>query len=106
MGKYARIAKAPANTIHAPNFARSATAPEINATVMIANDAANKLARNVSFVSLTAKKSLNGFPEKSSGFSTMDIPRPINTHSTPTRAIVPTDIIIIEMTLFALTSPP
>ena len=27
----------PANTNHAPNFARSAIAPEINATVMAAN---------------------------------------------------------------------
>ncbi|MDQ0743061.1 hypothetical protein QFZ62_000369 [Clavibacter sp. B3I6] len=30
------MAQTPAKTIHAPNFARSAMAPEISATVMIA----------------------------------------------------------------------
>ncbi|SLH44993.1 Uncharacterised protein [Mycobacteroides abscessus subsp. abscessus] len=36
-GKYTSAAHTPANSIHAPNFIRSATAPEISATVMAAN---------------------------------------------------------------------
>ena len=41
-GKYTSTAHAAAKTIHAPNFIRSATAPEISATVMAANSAWNK----------------------------------------------------------------
>src|SRR3954447_14803083 len=40
-GKYTRTAQTAANTIHAPNFIRSATAPEISATVIAANSAWN-----------------------------------------------------------------
>ena len=40
-GKYTRTAHAAAKTIHAPNFIRSATAPEISATVIAANSAWN-----------------------------------------------------------------
>ena len=40
-GKYTTVAQTPAKTIQAPNFARSAIAPEISATVMIANVAWN-----------------------------------------------------------------
>ncbi len=36
-GKYTTVTQMPAKTIHAPNLARSAIAPEISATVMIAN---------------------------------------------------------------------
>jgi hypothetical protein len=36
-GKYTIVAHRPANRSHEPNFMRSATAPEIRATVMIAN---------------------------------------------------------------------
>ena len=41
-GKYTRTAQTAAKTIHAPNFIRSATAPEIRATVIAANNAWNK----------------------------------------------------------------
>jgi hypothetical protein len=40
-GKYTMVAQSPANSSHGPNRRRSATAPEINATVMIANIAWN-----------------------------------------------------------------
>src|SRR3954451_13766939 len=40
-GKYTTVAQTPAKTIHAPNLARSAMAPEISATVMIAKTAWN-----------------------------------------------------------------
>ena len=36
-GKYTSVAQSPTNTSQAPNLIRSATAPEISATVMIAN---------------------------------------------------------------------
>ena len=36
-GKYTNVAHRPANTSQPPNFSRSATAPEISATVMMAN---------------------------------------------------------------------
>src|SRR3954454_21689931 len=35
-GKYTSVAHTPAKTIHAPNFARSATAPEMRATAIMA----------------------------------------------------------------------
>ncbi len=35
-GKYTTVAQMPAKIIHAPNFARSAIAPETRATVMMA----------------------------------------------------------------------
>src|SRR3954464_11027861 len=38
-GKYTTVAQTAENTIHGPNLARSAMAPEISATVMIANTA-------------------------------------------------------------------
>src|SRR3954447_5225593 len=38
-GKYTMVAQMPLNSIHGPNFARSAMAPEISATVMIAKTA-------------------------------------------------------------------
>jgi hypothetical protein len=38
-GKYTIVAQMPANSIQAPNFARSAMAPEMSATVMIAKTA-------------------------------------------------------------------
>src|SRR6476659_2110448 len=40
-GKYTSTAHRPAKTIHAPNFIRSAAAPEISATVIAANSAWN-----------------------------------------------------------------
>src|SRR3984957_7375044 len=49
-GKKRIVAHNPANTSHALNFSRSETAPEINATVMIANiswNATNTVAGNV-----------------------------------------------------------
>src|SRR3984957_13392622 len=49
-GKYTSVAHRPENTNQAENFNRSATAPEINATVMIANiswKATNTAARSV-----------------------------------------------------------
>ena len=36
-GKYTNVTHSPANSSHPPNLRRSATAPEISATVMIAN---------------------------------------------------------------------
>ena len=44
-GKYTSTAHRPAKTIHAPNFIRSAAAPEISATVMAANSAWNNANR-------------------------------------------------------------
>ena len=44
-GKYTSTAQNTANTIHAPNFIRSATAPEIRATVMAAKSAWNSANR-------------------------------------------------------------
>ena len=44
-GKYTSTAQTVAKTIHAPNFIRSATAPEISATVMAANSAWNSANR-------------------------------------------------------------
>ncbi len=44
-GKYTRIAHTAANTIQAPNFIRSAAAPDISATVIAANSAWNNANR-------------------------------------------------------------
>ena len=60
------VAQMPANTIQAPNLARSAIAPLIRATVMIANVAwkATKAIDGYALSRLAAKASLTWLPSK------------------------------------------
>ncbi len=52
----------PAKIIHEPNLARSAIAPEMSATVMIANVAPNVAPTSVSLDAFARPKSENGLP--------------------------------------------
>jgi|SRR5688572_23561809 hypothetical protein len=69
-GKYTSVAQTPAKIIHAPNLARSAIAPEIRATVMIANVAPNVAPTSVSLSAFARPKSENGFPANAHELST------------------------------------
>ncbi|TDZ82700.1 hypothetical protein DE4585_01490 [Mycobacteroides salmoniphilum] len=125
----------PANNNHAPNFNRSATAPEIRATVMIANinwKATNTVAGIVPtrgmFTAATAStalagsaatasaplppirplspKNCNGSPNKPDTSLPNAIEYPYSTHSTVTRPIALMLIMIMLSTFFARTMPP
>ena len=113
-GKYTSTAHRPAKTIHAPNFIRSAAAPEISATVMAANSAwnsANRLTGRPVIVVCDSSRSF--MPANSVKLPTkppVEVPKviekPNNTHSTPTRATAPNVIIIMLVELLTETMPP
>src|SRR6476659_3068614 len=113
-GKYTRTAQAAAKTIHAPNFIRSAAAPEISATVIAANSAWNN-ANNVTGRPLMVVCASSRFfmPANSVKLPTrppVEVPNvmenPNSTHSTPTRAAAPNVIIIMLVELLTETMPP
>lgn len=58
------MANTPAKIIHDPNLARSAMAPEISATVMIAKVAPKVAPTSVALSAEASPKSENGLPEK------------------------------------------
>src|SRR5690606_4737864 len=62
MGKYESVAQIPANSNHEPNRGRSATAPEMSATVMIANVAPNAAPASAPPSAPASEMSLNGLP--------------------------------------------
>jgi hypothetical protein len=68
-------AQIPAKSIHAPNFARSAIAPEIKAVVIMAKVAPNATPMRSSLDPTMPErpKSLNGFPAKAQVLSTADM---------------------------------
>lgn len=103
------------NSSHGPKRARSAIAPEISATVMIANIAWNAtntvlgiLPNNESAASSPSRpKYSNGLPSRPPPTSAPNaIEYPKSTHRTPTTAIAPRLIIIMLSTLFERTMPP
>src|SRR5688500_6001093 len=114
-GKYTIVAHRPANSSHGPNRARSAMAPEISATVMIANIAWN--ATNTVLGILPASESApsspsrpknsNGLPSRPPPTSAPNaVEYPNSTQRTPTTAIAPRLILILLSTLFERTMPP
>src|SRR6478735_9309335 len=106
-GKYTRTAQTAAKTIHAPNFIRSATAPEIRATVITANRAwnsANRLIGSPSMVVIGSSRSV--MPANSVMSPTkppIEVPntieKPKSTQSSPTIATAPNVIIIMLVEL-------
>lgn len=75
IGKYPTVAKMPAKISQEPNLARSAMAPEIRATVMIAKVAPYATPRRATFASgpsdsAERPKSANGLPANCVGLST------------------------------------
>ena len=77
-GKYTTVAQTPAKTIQAPNLARSAMAPEIRATVMIAKTA------------WKPTKAMTGRPPSSVVVSSMSPARPKYCAGSPSRPAPPT----------------
>src|SRR6185312_10991298 len=102
-GKYTRIAHAVANVIQAPNFIRSAAAPDTSATVIAAKSAWNNANRLTGRPLMVVIGSVRFFmPANSVKLPTKppyDVPnaieKPNNTHSTPTTATAPNVIIIM-----------
>ena len=98
----------PAKIIHEPNLARSAIAPEISATVMIAKVAPYAETTSPSLEVPARPKSLNGLPARNwfSPSAMTVMLDPYRIQSTPTRPMAPKLIIIMLTTLLALTRPP
>ena len=106
----------PANTNHAPNFARSAIAPEIRATVIAANIPWKPTKTAAGMVPITASELSN--PLRNANCETSPIrPEPLTDspktsekpyaiHKTKTIASAPNDIIIMFSTLLTRTIPP
>src|SRR5690606_41933552 len=108
-GKQKLVDHRAANTIQDPHCARSAIAPEISATVMIAKVAPNATPIVPSPVVSSAivassPKSAKGLPAKLQLESTEPMLKPKSTQSTATSPMAPKLIIIMLTTLLAFTS--
>ncbi len=100
----------------APNFIRSAAAPEMSATVMAANSAwnnANRLTGRPLMVVCVSRRSFmpaNSVKLPTSPEPPIEVPKviekPNNTQSTPTIATAPKVIIIMLVELLTETMPP
>src|SRR5690606_6543747 len=103
-GKYTIVAHRPANSIHDPNFARSAIAPEMRAVVMIAKVAPKAVPMRASLSPEIAfrPKSSSGLPANAHTSPTDDMLAPYRIHSTATSPRAPKLIIIMLTTLLAM----